>query len=408
MALNKNISHSQGLWKLVTHRHRQLIPHGQEKILTARTLAAAIILILAGLTGCTGMICNGPAGMPSSSAVLAEKAAAAADLPPIRRVDLRLGQPYKPFATYGQCQIELSYKVDPASGLPVIAEASRAKVEACLELAIRSGVHVLILPELALAYQEATRNRLVETLKKTARKQSILIIAGSFYDADRYGRLPVIGPEGEVYGYKMRPSRFEASPRYGFGMKEGRNLLLLDTVFGRIVPIACSDLLSDSVQYAVRNLATRGQVDVIVNVNFNPASWEFLIEGNSIARRHPVVITITNVSGSSNPAMKAACRKRDSGYCFGNTALFASLRGKESDCPNCEKAVADLVEPAFKDNGVRMLPYDTLVATVPPFQEGMLIYDVNLRLLREPAATNAPDQGYPVVRNVRRIPLSGQ
>lgn len=371
-------------------------------------MAAALILILAVLTGCAGMLYESPATMPSSSAVLAEKAAAAADLPPIRRVDLRRGQPYKPFATYGQCQIELSYAADPASGLPVVAEKSRAKVEACLELAIRSGVHVLILPELALALPETTRNSLVETFRRASRKQSILIVAGSFYDADRYGRLPVIGPEGEVYGYKMRPSRFEASPRYGLGMKEGRELVLLDTVYGRIIPLVCADLLSDSVQYAVRNLATRGQVDVVANLNFNPAAWEFLIEGNSIARRHPVIVTITNVSGSADPKRKTACRQRDNGYCFGNSALLASLRVKDSDCPNCERAVADLVEPAFKNNGVRALPYDTLVAVVPPFQEGMLIYDVNLRLLREPAATNAPDQGYPVVRNVRRVPLSGR
>jgi hypothetical protein len=29
----------------------------------------------------------------------------------------------------------------------------------------------------------------------------------------------------------------------------------------------------------------------------------------------------------------------------------------------------------------------------------------NLRLTREPATTNAPDQGYPTVRNLRRVPL---
>jgi hypothetical protein len=237
----------------------------------------------------------------------------------------------------------------------------------------------------------------------------MVILAGSFYDSNRQSRLPVIGPGWEELGYKLKPSRFEASPRYGLGMKEGKELLLLDTVFGRIMPLTCVDLISDSAQYRVRNLATRNQVDVLANLNFNPAAWEFLIEGNSLSRRHPVVVSITNVSGSPDPKRRAEClQKGDNGYCFGNSALFASLREKETDCPNCVKAVADLVEPVFKTGDARSLPYDTLVAVVPPFQEAMLVYDVNLRMLREPAATNAPDQGYPVVRNVRRVPLSEQ
>jgi len=67
--------------------------------------------------------------------------------------------------------------------------------------------------------------------------------------------------------------------------------------------------------------------------------------------------------------------------------------------------VSDLIEAPFKSGKVRSLPYDTLVAVVPPWNEAMLVYDLNLRLTREPATTNAPDQGYPTVRNVRRVPL---
>lgn len=364
------------------------------------------ILLLTGLAGCAGMICRDQVGSDAAPSPVQERAIVASDLPPIRRVDLRKGQPYKPFATYGQCQIELSYALDPASGLPVVGEGYRAKVESCLSLAAREQVDVLILPELSLGFRPATRNALLEALKVVARERGMVIVAGSFYDEERHSRLPVIGPGWVALGYKMKPSRFEASPKYGFGMKEGRELLLLDTTFGRIIPLTCVDLISDAVQYSLRNLATRGQVDVIANLNFNPAAWEFLIEGNSIARRHPVVLSITNVSGTADPKSAADCRQKgDNGYCFGNTALFASLRGRNTDCPNCAQAVADLVAPAFKTGDDRSIPYDTLVAAVPPREEGMLIYDVNLRLLREPAATNAPDQGYPVVRNVRRLPL---
>ncbi|MDA8124534.1 MAG: hypothetical protein M0009_05020 [Deltaproteobacteria bacterium] len=341
---------------------------------------------------------------PNPAVTLSE---AAFDLPPIQRVDQRAGQPVKPFATYGQCQIELAYSVDAGTGLPVVDDRYRAKIESCISSAVKEKVNVLILPELSLAFREATRNALLERLKATAQGQGMVILAGSYYDANRQSRLPVIGPGWEELGYKLKPSRFEASPRYGFGMEEGKGLLLLETIYGRIMPLTCVDLLSDTAQYSVRNLATRGQVDVVANLNFNPAAWEFLIEANGIARRHPVVVSITNVSGSPDPKRKAEClQKGDNGYCFGNSALFASLRERESDCPNCAQAVTDLVAPAFKTGAARSLPYDTLVATVPPFQEALLIYDVNLRMAREPASTNAPDQGYPVVRNVRRVLLS--
>lgn len=333
----------------------------------------------------------------------------ALDLPPIRRVDHKGGQPPQAFATYGQCQIEFSYSVDTSSGLPVVPDDFRAKIESCVSLAIKESVNVLILPELSLAFRAATRNSLLERLRNVSQERGMVILAGSFYDSNRQSRLPVIGPGWEELGYKIKPSRFEVSPRYGLGMKEGKELLLLDTIFGRIIPLTCVDLISDSAQYSVRNLATRNQVDVLANLNFNPAAWEFLIEGNNISRRHPVIVSITNVSGSPDPKKRAECiQKGDNGYCFGNSALFASLRERESDYPNSAKAVADLVEPVFKTGDARSLPYDTLVAVVPPFQEAMLIYDLNLRLVREPAATNAPDQGYPVVRNVRRVPLSGR
>jgi predicted amidohydrolase len=363
-------------------------------------------LLLAVLAGCVGGWREDPVRVYPPSLLPSEAPETAFDLPPIRRIDLRAGNPYRHFATYGQCQIGLSPRTDPASGLSVISDEGRAKVERCVSLALREQVNVLILPELALAFREATRLPLMENLRRTAQEKGLVIVAGSFYDGSRRSRLPVIGPGWEVHGYKLKPSRFEASPLHGKGMREGPELLILETVYGRIVPLTCVDLISDAVQYSVRNLATRGQVDVVVNVNFNPAAWEFMIEANGVARRHPLVVSITNVSGPPEARRTAQCRQQgDDGRCFGHSALFASLRERDSDCPNCASALSDLVEPAFKTGGLRSLPYDTLAATVPPLDEAMLIYDLNLRLLREPAVSNAPDQGYPVVRNVRRLPL---
>jgi hypothetical protein len=49
--------------------------------------------------------------------------------------------------------------------------------------------------------------------------------------------------------------------------------------------------------------------------------------------------------------------------------------------------------------------YEMLIAHIPPGKEGVLIYDLNLRLIRTPSETNAPDQGYPTIRNIRTIPI---
>jgi hypothetical protein len=247
---------------------------------------------------------------------------------------------------------------------------------------------------------------MLNKVREVARERGMIIFAGSYYDSYRQSRLPIIGPDWEETGYKLRPSRFESSPRHGRGMQPGNEVILLHTQFGRIIPITCVDLISDAIQYEIRNLATRNQVDVIVNLNYNPAAWEFLIEANSITRRHPIFVTITNIAGEADQEKSEECRKTgDNGYCFGNTALFADLRSKDSDCPNCSKMVSDLIEPAFKTGDTRSIPYNSLVAVIPVAQEAMLVYDLNLRLNREPFATNAPDQGYPVVRNVRRVPL---
>ncbi len=324
------------------------------------------------------------------------------DLVPLRRV-VHLTGPPLPFATYAQCQMSLSLGTDSHTGLPVVLDANEPRVQKCVDFAVRESAHVLILPELTLAFSPSTRAKIIDRLRKAAIEHNMVIVAGTYYDSERYSRLPVIGPGWEELGYKLRPSRFEASPRAGFGMTPGKELMLLQTPYGRILPLTCVDLISDAVQYQVRNLANRGEVDVIANINYNPAAWEFLIEANGIARRHPVFVSITNISGDGKPTPE--CRRADNGYCFGNSALFGSLRPRDADCPNCAKVLLDLIETPFKRNGLRDLPYDSLAAHIPAGQEGLLVYELNLRLLREPSGTNAPDQGYPAIRALRRVPL---
>jgi predicted amidohydrolase len=330
------------------------------------------------------------------------------DLPAVRRVD-HLGRDgtVRPYATYAQCQIEVSIGTDQRTALPVVPDENAGKIADCLAAAVSEGANVLILPELSLAFRESKRKEVLETIRRAAREHQMIVLAGSYYDSNRASRLPVIGPDWEELGYKIHPSRFESSPRQGRGMSPGKELLLVATSAGRIMPLTCVDLISDGVQYTIRNLATRGQVDVIANVNFNPAAWEFMIEANSLARRHPVFVSITNVASAGDAKLQEDCQRTgDTGYCYGNSSLFANLRERDSDCPNCARSIVDLLGPPFTAGPARALPYDSLVAVVPPFQGAVLVYDLNLRLTREPATTNAPDQGYPTVRNVRRVPLT--
>lgn len=361
-----------------------------------------VMLLIVSAAGCATAPVRGQS--PSARGAAAEFLD---DLPPLRRADHTGGaHAPRPFATYAQCQIELVMGGDAGSALAVGRDENAERVTRCLDAAVRERADVLVLPELALALREPLRELVLERLRRTARDEEMVIVAGSYYDKNRQSRLPVIGPGWEELGYKIRPSRYESSPRQGRGMAPGDGLLLVNTPFGRILPLTCVDLISDGAQYVVRNLATRGQVDVIVNINYNPAAWEFMVEANGIARRHPVFVSITNVAGGGDPKAREACRQSgDTGRCYGNSSLFANLRDRDADCPNCARATLDLVERPFLAGTARALPYDTVVAVVPPFQDALLVYDLNLRLTREPATTNAPDQGYPTVRNVRRVPL---
>lgn len=326
----------------------------------------------------------------------------ALDLPNVRKVD-RLGDLKKEhFPTFAQCQIRFECSQDSITGLSVAESSVSTKINKCLQVAIEQNVDVLILPELSLAVAVEQRHTLIEQIKQVALEENMIVVAGSFYDENRQSRIPIIGPGWEEYGYKLRPSRFEASPREGLGMEPASEMLLIETAFGRILPLTCVDLISDSAQYVVRDLSNKGELDVLININYNPAAWEFLVEVNGLVRRHPLFASITNVA-SFAPTLAMCAESGDYGYCAGNSAIFASLRTKPSDCPNCIQKVTDLIEPAFMAREGRHIAFDRLSAVVPALQEGMLIYDLNLRLLREPLETNAPDQGYPSIRNLRRI-----
>lgn len=262
-------------------------------------------------------------------------------------------------------------------------------------------VKVLVLPELALAAPQDVRNRISDKLRAYARDNDAVVIAGTYYDEQRFARTPVFGPDWEELGYKIRPSLLEVSHLHGKGMREGRDVLVVETKYGRIADVVCVDVLSDDVQYSVRRLATLGEIDMIAVVSLNPAGWEFLIEMNSLVRRHPVFASITNVTNvSSEP-----CKDGSEARCYGNSAVFANLDKYRPKAQPSADARSLIPAQLLGATGSVPLQYDQLIAAIAPMRQAMLVYELNLRLLREPNATNAPDQGYPSIRDVHVVDL---
>jgi predicted amidohydrolase len=338
---------------------------------------------------------------------------------PIRIADHRTALSKQHWVRIGQCQIQLDMPKEPnVRGLWVLAKPDlvERQVASCLQAAVKESVNVLVFPELTLSLDSvgsARRDRIIAAITETTRNKKMIVVAGSFYDDDRHNRLVLVGPDWIEAGDKIRQSRFEVSPAAGKGMQAGSELLVLRTDYGNFAVFTCVDLISDEVQFEARRLATAGEIDVMININHNPAAWEFLIEANSIVRRHPVFVTITNATVSEDQMKKAPydvrCWSRtkapnvvqnDSGYCYGHSAVFASLPSEVS---------SDIEVPRqFQAaDGQRELAYDQLVGDLGSFREGLLVYELNMWMNRVPANTNAPDQGYPPIRNIHCVTLEG-
>lgn len=327
-----------------------------------------------------------------------------------RFMDVSTGIAPLHFPRYGQCQIKVPLKPD-LHGLWISGSVSEISnsIRACLSTAIIEEVDVLILPELALALPKENREQLVDEMKTTAVDENMIIVGGSFYDEQRYNRLVVIGPDWVELGYKMRPSRFEVSPLADKGMTAGEEIKIFKTDFGTIAVITCVDLISDEIQYLMRSLATRQEIDVLANINHNPAAWEFLIEANSIARRHPVFVSITNVNADLGKKCIKDNALNDNGYCYGHSAVFSSLRN--GGPPNTSNSLLQMLPPPsikYLEDGRpvgRKLPYSHIVGDIGSFREGMLIYELNMLMKQVPKTTNAPDQGYPPIRGIKIVDL---
>jgi predicted amidohydrolase len=315
----------------------------------------------------------------------------------------------KHWVRYEQCQMQFDVALDKPAWIPMVADpvAQEAKIGQCVRTAVQEHVDVLIMPEVASAIPQPARGRVFEMLASTARSAHMLIVAGSYYDDSRRSRIAYFGPNWSELGYKIRPSRFEVSPVAGHGMVEGDSILLLQTEFGNIATITCVDLISDDVQASIRRLIDERRLDVLININYNPASWEFLIEANSLARRHPVFVSITNAVPSPSGYSPATCKpatNEDDGYCYGHSAVFSSINSNYGADDLGDDLVPDqflIPGPTAAKKPIRkQLAYSYLVADTGTFRERALIYELNMWLPRLAADTTAPDQGYPTIRNV--------
>jgi predicted amidohydrolase len=303
-----------------------------------------------------------------------------------------------------QCQLRYNFEKLKENGLYRISPGESSlleqKIMQSLEISIQNKANIVVFPELILAFEDATRKKIVEILLQKAKQHELIIICGSFYDSERKNISVIITPDGVLNGDKIRPSRIETNPLNGYGMKTGEKIAYLKTKYGNIIVVTCVDLISDDVQYIIRKMSNLGILDICVNINYNPASWEFMREASAIVKRHPLFFMITN---SANPKDNTD----DNGHSYGNTSIFASIQKENSEyimpdelspfliCQNSDKSI--------KKSCKRHPAYETLIANIPPDKEGILLYDLNLRLIRTPDETNAPDQGYPTVRNIQTI-----
>ena len=46
-----------------------------------------------------------------------------------------------------------------------------------------------------------------------------------------------------------------------------------------------------------------------------------------------------------------------------------------------------------------------MLGVIDPGKEALILYDINLRVIRAPEENNAPDQGYPTIKNIEIIDI---
>lgn len=319
-------------------------------------------------------------------------------LPVVRQIDENPIGERESTVKICQLQIDIPLSTDTATLLPVIESPYKeysGKIKKCLNTAREEEAEIIIFPELASCMKASERERLISIFRDYAKENDAIIIAGTYYADDRTCIAPVIFPDTIYHSYKLRPSIFESSIFSGKGMKPADTLCVYKTRYGNLVPLVCVDLISDDANYTVRRLSNRGLADILISICYNPASREFLREASSITNRHPLFAIIAN--SASGPGEENKIRS-DSEY--GLSAIIGSLH------PMQRETVASDLPDILKDcTGEVHDAYQNVIAVTEPQKEAALSYELNLSVIRVPMNTNAPDQGYPTIKNIKHTDI---
>lgn len=329
-------------------------------------------------------------------------------LPKIKKIDYQ-SENRVWFARYGQFQLKFDYTIDNTPfGLPQVKDQDSQieKLKICLDIALENEINVAIFPELSISLKKNKHKKLIKYLEKFAYENDMIIIAGTFYDDEGRCKNATILPIGTINTYKIRPSIFESSTLDGKGMPFSDTLHLFNTKFGNFLTLVCVDLISDDANYTVRDLSNKGQLDMLININFNPKSQEFMREASAMTVRHPLFVSLTNV----------CCHGEIKKYTwddneYGNTSIFGSVRHSFKEEITKSLPAFYCVSDSLEKNGkkttfVQTHPaYKSMLGIIDPGEEALLLYDINLRVTRTPQENNAPDQGYPTIKNIKIIDL---
>ena len=237
-------------------------------------------------------------------------------------------------------------------------------------------------------------------------QNDLIIIAGTFYDDNGKCKNATILPTGAIFTYKLRPSIFETSTLCGQGMALSDTLHLFKTKYGNFITLVCVDLISDDANYKVRELSNKGFIDILININFNPKSQEFMREASAITTRHPLFVSLTNVSNYGE--IKKYTWDDDE---YGNTSIFGSVQHNfTNDISKSLPSFYCVTDTINEGNQKKIITkthpaYKSMLGVIDPGKEALILYDINLRVIRAPEENNAPDQGYPTIKNIEIIDI---
>ncbi|MFX1440342.1 MAG: tetratricopeptide repeat protein [Promethearchaeota archaeon] len=152
----------------------------------------------------------------------------------------------------------------------------RAKVEKAIDEANKTGVNVLLFPEMTI---DLNYPELVDEVTKLAKKHRMYIIPGSFHEEESKQNLcRVIGPTGVIWEQvKHIPAIIHLKGRrFTEGIDVGqhpRNTIVCNTEYGRMAIVICRDFLDMDLRVELKNF--NPPIDLVLNPAFTPVTADF-------------------------------------------------------------------------------------------------------------------------------------